>query len=1043
MSIRRVTTLLVPLVLLIPLATLTPAGASTPSDGPAANAGAWDIGAARALVDRVLPRRQARQIELAQLNNVQEHVNNVQEHLNGVQERFRIGGRRGHVEIAGTGPSALLAGVNAYLDRVARVDVSWNGDSLDRLPDTLPAPQREILQDAAVSNRFALNDTDDGYTGAYRTWQDWEHELDVLALHGINRAFLPVGTEAVYLETFKQFGYSEDELLKWIPQPSHQPWWLLQNMCCFPSAISKRLVDQRAALGRRIADRMRSLGITPVLPGYFGTVPPGFADKLPGARTVPQGGWVGFQRPDWLDPTGPAYAEVAKAFYASSARILGTSTHYKMDLLHEGGTPGPVPVGAASLAVQQALETARPGATWVFLGWQNNPRPDTLAAIDRSKVLIVDGLSDRYQGTNRNADWPDTAYAFGSIWNFGGHTTMGANTGVWEDRFWSWRSEPGSTLDGIAVMPEASDNNPAAFDYLTGLAWRSGPVSPQAWFADWAARRYGGSSSGASTAWAVLGRTAYAMPADGSTEAQDGLYAADPSLTATSGGTWSPGSMRYDATEFGAALPALLAVDPRLRGSSAYRYDLTDVTRQVLSNRSRTLLPRLKTAYDARDAAAFDRLAALWLRQLQLLDQVTGTNRQTMLGPWLASARSWGSSAAESDALEQSARTLVTVWGTRQGYDEGLADYANREWSGLIGTYYLPRWEAFLTELSTALREGREPVAFDWYQRGADWAARTDSLPKAPSGSVYDVAQRVLSFLKENPEPVSVTAAPVSVADGASVEVPVRLRNPDPFRTASGVRVTLTADPGSGLTVGTPSAPVTSLAPGAEAVVKFPVTASGTADGFYGQLTASASASTAGSSVVVKVLRTAPVQPPYLTRSTNAAVFAQRGSRFLVEGAGDDLWGGTKQFGSIYRPGVLVAGASVTTRVDSQDRTGPWARAGLIVSTDLAGTNGRGFANIAVSPDHGCLFSYDSNNDGTLDRYGQVDGLHTPLWVRLSRTGDTVTGSCSTDGTAWTPAGSFTVPAGAVLDAGLFMSAANGGTGTRGAAEFTGFEVTP
>lgn len=1013
-----------PVALLVPLALLA-AAITSPDAGAAPAAAGWDTRAVRGVIDRLLTDDQSRQVELEALPPA-------------ATEQFRIGWHSGKVRIGGTTPSAMLAGFNAYLDRIAKVDVSWNGDSLGRLPRTLPRPAAEIRQDATVANRFALNDTDDGYTGAFRTWSDWEREIDVLALHGINQVFVPVGAEAVYLDTFRQFGYSEDELLRWIPQPSHQPWWLLQNMCCFPSAVTADLVEARAALGRRIVHRLRELGITPVLPGYFGTVPPDFASKVPDARTVPQGGWVGFARPDWLDPTSPAFGQVAKAFYAASANRFGASTHYKMDLLHEGGTPGPVPVGPASKAVQDALDQAHPGATWVFLGWQNNPRPDTLAAIDRSKVLIVDGLSDRYPGWNRNDTWPDTTYAFGSIWNFGGHTTIGANTGVWEDRFWTWRAETGSTLDGIAVMPEASDNNPAAFDYLTGLAWRNGPVDRNAWFADWAARRYGGTDSPAAQAWRRIGATAYSLPADGDTEAQDGLYAAEPALTATSGGTWSPGSMQYDGTAFAAALPALLQVDPALRRSSAYRYDLADVTRQVLSNRSRTLLPRIKAAYDAKLPAEFDRLAGLWLRQLALLEQVTATNPQTMLGPWLADARSWGADAAQADALERSARTLLTVWGTRAGYDAGLADYANREWSGLIGGYYAPRWKAYLDELSAALKQNRPPKSFDWYQRGADWAASTGSLPTAPTGDIHRVAGEVLSFLRANPEPVATTATvePRNLPDGGTATVTVALHNPDPFRAASTVKVTLTPAAGSGLTVRQPVVAVADLAPNQRATATFTVDATGPADGFYANLAAIVDASTGGSAQTVRVLRAQPVQSPNLIRSTNDAVFGQRGDRFLIEGAGNDLWGSTKHFGAIYRDDLLADGATVTTRVVSQNRTGPWARAGLIAGTDLAGNDSRGFANIAVTPDNGCVFSYDSNGDGTLDRTAQLTGLTTPLWVRLTRTGDTVSGSCSTDGTTWRMAGSFAVPARAALDAGLFMSAANGGSGARGAVEF-------
>lgn len=996
---------------------------------------AWDTSAVRAALTRLLPDRLVKDIELVARADT------------GV-EQYRIGRHGGKVRISATGPNAMMAGVNAYLDRVAGVDVSWNGDSLNRLPaKQLPLPRGEIAQNATVANRFAFNDTDDGYTGAYRTWEDWERTIDVLALHGVNQAFVPVGTEAVYLDTFRQFGYSEAELLNWIPQPSHQPWWLLQNLCCFPSSVTRDLVDKRAALGRRIADRMRELGITPVLPGYFGTVPPGFADKVGGARVVPQGDWVGFPRPDWLDPTSAPYADVAKAFYDSSAARLGVSTRYKMDLLHEGGTAGDVDVPAAAHAVQTALDAARPGATWVFLGWQNNPRPDVLDGIDRSKILIVDGLSDRYPDTDRNRDWPDSTYAFGSIWNFGGHTTLGANIGVWEDRFWRWRSEPGSTLDGIAVLPEAGVNNPAAFDFLTGLAWRDGPVDVARWFDDWSARRYGGPDDAAARAWKVIGETAYAMPADGWSEAQDGLFAATPSLTATKAASWSPNSMRYDAGRFATALPALLEVAPDLRTSSAYRYDLADVARQVLSNRSRTLLPRMKAAYDARDRATFDALAAQWMTHLDLLEEVAATNEQTMLGSMLADVRTWSSDPAEVRRLEQSVRTLFTVWGTRPGYESGLNDYANREWAGLIGDYYAPRWKRYLDELSAALAENREPRSFDWYTHGTAWAAKDTSLPATPTGDVHGVASRVLDLLLTHPEPLDVdtTLSPRALPGGTSGVLTVAVRNPDPFTAADDVTLRVEAPDDSGLSVEPAQTGIGTIAAGTDVAATVTVAATEPADTVVSTLTVIVTSYHSGRServiAPVRIMRASPVTAPDQTVTTNAAVFGRSGDHYAIEGGGNDLWGGTNQFGAIYRDGMLAPGSAVTTRVTAQDDTGPWARAGLIARVNLGAGSGGGYVNIALTPAHGCVFSWDSDGNGTFDRYTARAGVEAPVFVRLALTDDRVTGSCSNDGTAWTDAGSASALAGVDLDAGLFMSAANGGSGARGIVEFDGFRL--
>lgn len=700
-------------------------------------------------------------------------------------DSYRVAAHRGRILIGGNSPAVLLRGLHAYLTQVAKVDITWNGDSLGANP-RLPLPAREITGSANVQHRYIYNDTDDGYTGAYRGWEQWQHTIDVLALHGINEVFVPIGTEAVYLDTFTKFGYSKQELLSWIPQAAHQPWWLLQNMSSFPSAMSERVLNQRAALGKQIVQRLGELGMKPVLPGYFGTVPDNFTARNSGAKTVPQGTWCGVKRPDWLDPTNPVFAAVAKEFYAASAARLGTAGLYKMDLLHEGGRAGDVNVGDASKAVQASLETARPGAIWAILGWQNNPLAATLRAVDRSKMLIVDGLSDRYNNLNRETQWQGTSYAFGSIWNFGGHTTMGANIGVWNQRFWDWKNKPGSSLDGIAVMPEGSDNNPVAFEFLTELAWSAGPADLADWYPEYAERRYGKPDANAAAAWQILGSTAYDTPAGTWSESQDSLYTAQPSLTASKSASWSPSQMRYDAAAFAQALPKLLDVSPSLRRSSAYRYDLMDVSRQVLANTSRDLLPQIKKAYDSKNLAEFRRLTDRWMQGMTLLDKVTGTNAQTMLGPWLAQTRKWGATDAERRELRTDAKLLLTVWLDRTGATSGgLNDYANREWAGLISGYYAPRWRAYFDSLDAALVSGGNPQPIDWFAVGDSWARGTsdEALPTTPSGDVTRLAAQVIRFVSADARPpvVEVRADRGYLTAVEPTTVTVSVRNPNPL----------------------------------------------------------------------------------------------------------------------------------------------------------------------------------------------------------------------------------------------------------------------
>lgn len=707
---------------------------------------AFDPGPAHEALARLLPRH-ADQVRLRPAAR------------DGAADRFGVTGTEGRITVEGTSPAVLLTGFHWYLKHAAGVAAGWPGSSVERLPVRLPAPEpvAALHREALVPNRFALNDTHEGYTGPYRGWEDWEREIDLLALSGINQVLVTVGQESVYHRVFQEFGYDGAELRAWIPGPAHQPWWLLQNLAGFGGPVSEPLLRARADLGLRVVRRLRSLGMQPVFPGWFGTVPEGFARRNPGARTVPQGEWLGFRRPDWLDPRDPCFTRVGEAFYRHQAELFGEASLYKMDPLHEGGQAGGVPVGEAARSVLAVLDAARPGATWVLLGWRRNPPRALVEAVDPARLLIVDGLADRSPEADRGSRWPGVPYAFGTIPNFGGHTSLGANTGVWLERFPRCRERAGGTLAGIALMPEGMGASPAANELFTELAWRRERIDGAAWFAGpagYADRRYGGADPHARSAWELIASTAYATPGGHWSEPHDSLFAARPSLGVRSAASWSPKERRYDTAVFERALGELVRVAPALRETDAYRFDTTDVARQALANRSRVMLPGIEEAFLAGDREVFGRLTDAWLEAMGLLDEVLASDRRFLLGRWIADAVSWASDTKEAARLEFDCRTVLAVWGPRGPADaHGLHDYANREWAGLVRDLYLPRWRRFFATLDRALETGEEPAAVDWFAMEDAWTRGRGGYATATGGDPRRTATRVLEFLERNAEP--------------------------------------------------------------------------------------------------------------------------------------------------------------------------------------------------------------------------------------------------------------------------------------------------
>ncbi len=676
----------------------------------------------------------------------------------GKVDGFRISGIRGNIRVQAATVPTLLFGVNWYLKYVAHLNVSTNGSQLGRPGMLLPAVSHAIIRPALYPFRYALNENTDGYTTPYWDLPRWQREIDVLALSGFNAVLIQRGNDLAVYRAFLDLGYTDSDTRQWITQPAHQNWQWMGNMCCFVEPISLALMEKRAVSARRIMDELRALGITPVMPGFWGVVPADFAEHAAGGHVVVQKDtWNGFQRPGWLDPRSPVFAKLAAAFYKHQKELFGDSIIYDMETFQEGGGSGDVPVGEGARAIQKALNTAHPDALWFMMAWQDNPRKELVDAVDRNHILIADIEQGRIPRETRERDFAGARWLFGGLWEFGGRTTMGAPLYDYAQRMPQAAERPGSHLSGTALFTEGLDTNPFAFDLYTEMAWHRDPVNLDQWTTEYALRRYGINDAHASAAWNVLLKTAYSYRADGVRNhgerdaAHESIFNAQPSLTATRTGHWAPDVLRYNADDLRPALTELLQVAPALRNTASYRYDLTDVTRQVLANEARRLLPLIKSAYEAKDRSALRARTSEWMRDMDMEDKLLGTNEFFVLGRWLSYVPTWADSAADLERIQYDAHSILTTWGDRTA-SKDLHEYGNRDWSGLVSDYYAPRWKLYFDSLETALSKGTPPEPIDWYAFGDAWNRSLKQYTPDTIGDTYTASYAIARSLNLQPE---------------------------------------------------------------------------------------------------------------------------------------------------------------------------------------------------------------------------------------------------------------------------------------------------
>jgi alpha-N-acetylglucosaminidase len=296
-------------------------------------------------------------------------------------------------------------------------------------------------------------------------------------------------------------------------------------------------------------------------------------------------------------------------------------------------------------------------------------------------------------------------------------------------------------MSGIGAMPEGTVVDYPSYQLLYDMGWESESPELTHWAAAYARQRYGSRCPETETAWILLKDTVYGVSSADEQGPPESVFCARPGPDVKSVSTWGTIQGKYDPAVLVEAWQLLLRAIDSFGNISTFRYDLIDVTRQVLSNLGLWQYHRMVKALEAKDSGVVKHETSLFLEMILDQDRLLATQQEFLLGKWISEARGFGTSAADKDLLEQNARTLVTVWGPELPA-QSLRDYSNREWSGLLKSFYYGRWKLWIdAQLKGLLGPSREPT--DWFKWEEAWTHQRNSFASTPVGDSIAEAKRL------------------------------------------------------------------------------------------------------------------------------------------------------------------------------------------------------------------------------------------------------------------------------------------------------------
>jgi hypothetical protein len=163
-------------------------------------------------------------------------------------------------------------------------------------------------------------------------------------------------------------------------------------------------------------------------------------------------------------------------------------------------------------------------------------------------------------------------------------------------------------------------------------------------------------------------------------------------------------------------------------------------------------------------------------------------------------------------------------------------------------------------------------------------------------------------------------------------------------------------------------------------------------------------------------------------------IATQSGGVFGLQGNGSDIWNSSDQFHFAYKG--LNGDGDLITRVDLQQKTDDWAKAGLMFRDGIGA--GDSFAGLFVTSSNGIRFQY---RDGAGTNAGEVasTGGAAGVWLKLSRSGNTFTAYWSSNGSSWNTIGSRAISISTNAKAGLAALSHN--FLTTGGAQFSNVSI--
>lgn len=604
------------------------------------------------------------------------------------KDTYKVYCENNKIIIEGNCKISQAMGYYAYLKAYCGVNLSHCGNTKLSVTEA-PLFDGKLEKVIPQKRRAYLNYCTLGYSFAFWKWEDWEREIDFMAMNGINMPLSVVGNEAVWYYTMRDFKYSETGALSFISGPGFWPWQMMSNLAGYFSLTDVKYIESRLELGKKIIDREVELGMTPIQQGFSGMVPKTITKVFDKVRLQYVPSWCNFPMTFQLDPTSPVFKKFGTALLEKQRQLFGAYHYYACDPFHENEPSIKTRdyLWKVGRAIDSMYKDFDKDSVWVMQSW--SLREQIVKSVPKERLLILDidgskhSINDEFWGYD---------FVLGNLHNFGDRNTLHGSIKALADNAYSQLEC--ENCSGTGLFMEGIFQNPLYYDLAFQMLTEDGKIDLDSWLEDYAFRRYGSKEKCLVDCVNSLYESCYSEKCTG--RETGSVICARPATELRHTAPNDHRELRYDNKTLYKAAASLL--ESNEASTDGFRYDACDLVRQVLSNHASVLYDRAMEGYNKKDVNLFERSSNAFLRLCEEVDALLQTRPELTLHEHLKQAKELALTEKDGQNFELNLLAQITVWGPI--VDSVNYDYAWKEWGGMISTFYAKRWQSFFERLA-------------------------------------------------------------------------------------------------------------------------------------------------------------------------------------------------------------------------------------------------------------------------------------------------------------------------------------------------------